>query len=297
MKALPAMKGRREFTNISVNPVDMTGWSYDDDHALAGAFDLSAFGTVQPGESVVLCEATAAGFRTAWNLIAAVKVIGGLGSTGIGGNNLARNDEINLFGADDVLVDRLTFGDQTYTGTIRTQNFSGQAVCSNLGQDDVHGWVRSVIADQFASTAGDVGTPGRYLTCSAATASTSTTTASSPTPRTSIRSSASSAADPACSLPCNQRPRVCPGALFLRDPARDESPTAAPDTALPDQGRDAAPPQPGICPASPPVCDTFSHSSLHPLAPPGPHANFAHARPLAPLSLRLSPGSSDYFRA
>jgi hypothetical protein len=43
-----------EFTNRSDAPIDMTGWSYDDDHAVPGAFSLSAFGVVQPGESVVL---------------------------------------------------------------------------------------------------------------------------------------------------------------------------------------------------------------------------------------------------
>ncbi|HYF14092.1 MAG TPA: CotH kinase family protein [Phycisphaerales bacterium] len=158
-----------EFTNISQDPVDMTGWSYDDDHAIAGAFDLSAFGVVQPGESVILAEAAASAFRSAWGLAPGVRIIGGLGSAGVGGNNLARNDEINLYDAADTLVDRLTYGDQSFPGTIRTQNFSGQATCANIGQDSVAGWVRSAVGDAFgsrASSAGDVGNPGAYLSCS-----------------------------------------------------------------------------------------------------------------------------------
>jgi hypothetical protein len=154
-----------EFTNISGQPIDMTGWAYNDDRALVGAFDLSAFGMVQPGESVILTEANPATFRTNWNVPATTKIIGNLGAVGTGGNNLSRNDEINLYDANDQLADRLPYGDQTYPGTIRTQNFTGQATCEFIGQDSATGWIRSVVSDQFGSVlslAGDVGTPGSY---------------------------------------------------------------------------------------------------------------------------------------
>lgn len=152
-----------EFTNMSSTPVDMTGWSFDDDHALPGTFDLSAFGTVQPGESVILTEAVADAFRTAWGLAPNVKVIGQLGATG--GNNLARNDVINLFDAAQNLVDRLAYGDQTYPGTVRAQNASGQACRDAIGFNDVSQWKLSMTGDAFGSflaTTGELGTPGRY---------------------------------------------------------------------------------------------------------------------------------------
>jgi hypothetical protein len=152
-----------EFTNMSGEPVDMTGWTFDDDHALPGAFALGGFGLVQPGESVVLTETAAEAFRTAWGLAAGVKIIGGLGISA--GNNLARNDEINLFDPSGAVMDRLTYGDQTFAGTIRTQNRSGQAPRDAVGQNDVAAWVRSESGDAFgswASALGDVGTPGRY---------------------------------------------------------------------------------------------------------------------------------------
>lgn len=152
-----------EFTNLSDEAVDMTGWSFDDDHAVPGAFDLSGFGVVQPGESVILTEAVAETFRTAWGLPAATKIIGGLGVTS--GNNLARNDVIHIYDATDALIDRLTYGDQTFPGTIRTQNFSGQTCLEHVGQDEIAGWVRSAVGDaygSYAATTGEIGTPGTY---------------------------------------------------------------------------------------------------------------------------------------
>ncbi len=65
-----------EFTNTGSTPVDMTGWSYDDNTQLPGSVSLSAFGIVAPGESVILADLTAAAFRTEWGLPASVKVIG-----------------------------------------------------------------------------------------------------------------------------------------------------------------------------------------------------------------------------
>src|SRR6185312_7524044 len=82
-----------EFTNVGDAPIDMTGWSFDDDSETPGTVDLSAFGTVAAGESVILTETAAADFRTAWSLCDAVKVIGG------NTTNLGRDDEINLFDA------------------------------------------------------------------------------------------------------------------------------------------------------------------------------------------------------
>ncbi|MGQ0628960.1 MAG: CotH kinase family protein [Phycisphaerales bacterium] len=154
-----------EFTNLSAAPIDMSGWSFDDDHAVPGAFPLTAFGVVQPGESVLLTEADPTAFRTAWGLPASVKVIGALGAVGVGGNNLARNDEINLYNSSGTLVDRLTYGDQSFPGTVRAQNNSGQTCRETIGQDSIVGWVRSSAMDvygSFASAAAELGTPGMF---------------------------------------------------------------------------------------------------------------------------------------
>ncbi len=151
-----------EFTNLGNSPVDMTGWSFDDDSRTPGTVDLSAFGIVQPGESVILAESADAAFRTAWGLSNSVKVIGGLTS------NLGREDEINLFDNNSQLVDRLTYGDERFPGTIRTQNISAWTEVENLTPAEINAeWQFSVVGDgqnSYTSTGGDVGNPGVYFT-------------------------------------------------------------------------------------------------------------------------------------
>lgn len=105
----------------------------------------------------MITEASANVFRTAWSLPASVQVLGGYT------NNLGRNDEINLFDDANALVDRLTYGDETFPGTIRTQNFSGNPGAGALGANSPSLWVLAAVGDTFgsyASTAGTVGNPG-----------------------------------------------------------------------------------------------------------------------------------------
>ncbi|BAQ65373.1 ExeM/NucH family extracellular endonuclease [Geminocystis sp. NIES-3709] len=150
-----------EFTNLGTIAVDMTGWSFDDDSRTSGSFSLTSFGTVQAGESIILTESDANTFRTAWGLDASVKVIGNLTQ------NLGRNDEINLYDNNGTLIDRLTYGDQTFTGTVRTQNASAWAFEEFLDSQTItNNWVLSAVNDaqsSYASTGGDIGNPGGYL--------------------------------------------------------------------------------------------------------------------------------------
>lgn len=149
-----------EFTNLGDVAIDMTGWSYDDDSREPGVLDLSAFGVVGAGESVIITEDLAESFRLQWGLSASVRIIGEYT------NNLGRNDEINLFDADGNLVDRLTYGDGAFPGSVRTQTISGNVLPGAAGQNDPFGWVLSADGDAFGSyfsTAGDLGNPGIYI--------------------------------------------------------------------------------------------------------------------------------------
>ncbi len=147
-----------EFTNTSAAAIDMTGWSFDDNSRSPGSQSLSAFGTVQSGESVILTDESATAFRTDWGLSAPTKIIGG------NMNNLGRADEINLYDNVNKLIDRLTYDDQTLGGP-RTNAVSANITVAKLGLNAPASAVLSVAGDQFGSYAdarGEIGNPGTY---------------------------------------------------------------------------------------------------------------------------------------
>jgi len=148
-----------ELTNISGGPLNMTGWSYSDEAQVPGTVSLSVFGTIAAGESVIISEPPAETFRTAWGLSPTVKILGS------NSTNLGRNDEINIYNASSVLVDRLNFGDQEFPGTIRTQNISGWGCNEALNQNMIAQWVLSTAGDAqspVSSQLGDFGRPGTH---------------------------------------------------------------------------------------------------------------------------------------
>jgi hypothetical protein len=148
-----------EFTNVDINPIDMTGWSYDDDGAVPGTVDLSAFGVVAPGESVILAEDDAAVFEADWGL-SGVSIIGG------NTTNLGRADQVNLFDSGGALADRITYGDQVFVGSIRAQNFSDWPCDTAIGADNIFDWFLSFLGDpqsSFTSANDDVGNPGSFV--------------------------------------------------------------------------------------------------------------------------------------
>ena len=154
-----------ELTNVGRGPADLTGWSYSDSTRTPApaltSLDLSAFGRVAPGESVVVSEVAAATFRTDWALDPAVKVIGG------NSVNLGRSDEINIYDETGALVDRLTYNDQG-TGDVagpRTDTSSAWVPEAALGLNTANVWAKSTLSDtesswQHASIAGFFGSPG-----------------------------------------------------------------------------------------------------------------------------------------
>lgn len=150
-----------ELTNLGSTAVDFTGWSFDDNSRVPGSFSLNAFGIVQPGESVIVTETAAETFRAAWGIPATVKIIGN------SNQGLGRADEINLYDNNGQLIDRLTYDDQSFTGTIRTQNVSGWTNGSNLDAQIINtGWVFSSVGDaqnSRTSSGGDIGNPGTYI--------------------------------------------------------------------------------------------------------------------------------------
>lgn len=148
-----------EFTNVGSAAVDMTDWSYSDTDA--APFDLlfgTVFGVVQPGESVILTDAVASDFQTAWGLAASVKIFGSNTNS-----NLGRSDMINLYDAAGTLVDTLTYNDQAGQGP-QTKNKSCNIPGTDYGYTIAQGtWVLASVGDVYgswASSGADVASPG-----------------------------------------------------------------------------------------------------------------------------------------
>ena len=150
-----------EFTNLGDTAVDMTGWSYADSDNTLGDVNLSSFGVLQPGESVILTDANATAFRTAWGFDASVKIIGSNET-----DNLGSSDEIHLYDMTSE-VDSLVY-DET---VVKTSGKSTTIPWNNL---DYHStasgsWALASVGDVYGSwtsSGGDIGNPGTYYASS-----------------------------------------------------------------------------------------------------------------------------------
>ncbi|MHC5062044.1 MAG: lamin tail domain-containing protein, partial [Planctomycetota bacterium] len=151
-----------EFTNVGGAAVNMADWSFSDENRDADDFDLSAFGLVQPGESVILTESPAEQFRTAWGLSSTTAIIGELGVNA--GSNLGRSDEINLYD-NGTLMDRLTYSDEDFPGMPRASGASAWVASGGVGWNDPYQWALSVPGDDqgsWSSSSDDIGSPGAH---------------------------------------------------------------------------------------------------------------------------------------
>lgn len=149
-----------EITNTTAAPIDMTNWSYSDSDRQP--FDVSfsgllLIGTILPGESIIFTESAPATFRAQWNLPASVRVFG----PNTNSNLSSGGDEINIYNAAGVLVDRLT-----YTAAFAAVGSSRNVLPANLGTNNASLTVLSTVGDQFGSflsTTGRAGNPGQYI--------------------------------------------------------------------------------------------------------------------------------------
>ena len=148
-----------ELTNVGALPVDLTGWSFDDDSGVPGTLDLSPLGVVAAGESVLVTDWDAILFEADWGLVG-VKILGG------NPVNLARNDTIHLFDATLALHDVLSYGDETFLGSPRTDGESASVCDEAIGGDFVWSWRLATPGDaqgSVTSLGGDVANPGSYV--------------------------------------------------------------------------------------------------------------------------------------
>jgi lamin tail-like protein len=151
-----------EFTNCGSTPVDMTGWSEDDSSATPdkSGHSLTGLGTLNPGESGIITEATPADFRAYWGLSTGVPVVGPYTNDNL--NTIS--DSITLFNSSETLVDRLDYSTSNGgSADMVTRNCPLDA----LGKNDNALWVNSYIGDAFGSFPAPqktsiIGNPGAY---------------------------------------------------------------------------------------------------------------------------------------
>ncbi len=149
-----------EFTNTSGAPIDLTGWSFDDQSSVAGTFDLSAAGTVAAGDSVIVCNVDPAVFAAEWALTGVVILGPNIDAA------LGRNDGIHLFDSTGQEVGRLLYGDENFPGSYRARDASAQVCVDGLGADNIYLWSESSVGDawgSFSAMSGDIGTPGSFV--------------------------------------------------------------------------------------------------------------------------------------
>jgi len=148
-----------ELTNVGTSPIDMTGWWFRDSSDSAAPLDLSEFGIVLPGESVVWTDWSAPLFKEAWGLGPDVDVIG-LAEPGLG-----RGDTIHVYDATDTVVDILQYDDRDVPGPPRTRQMSANIPLAALGMNDAAQAIASSEGDEFGSYVNarlEVGNPGIY---------------------------------------------------------------------------------------------------------------------------------------
>ncbi|HTW73472.1 MAG TPA: lamin tail domain-containing protein [Steroidobacteraceae bacterium] len=153
-----------QFTNLGSTPVDMSGWSEDDSTDDPGVHSLSGLGTLQPGESGILAEATQSSFDSAWDLSSSVPYVEEDGT-----DNLGKSDAIYLFDPDGDVVDELQYGGYGVSSGTSGPKTDGVAAVpdslSAIGADDWADWELLTAGEDGAIQAygesdGDVASPG-----------------------------------------------------------------------------------------------------------------------------------------
>ncbi len=150
-----------ELTNVGDAAQDMTGW-YDDvaqGTSAANRLDLSGFGTIQPGESVIVTDLSAADFRNEWGLKSSVKVLTDKQGVTPAVTMNGGPDTITIGNATGV-ADTLSYvaGDLSAKGVAAFVN-GGQLASTSL----TSGWTKTALVGDsegsWTSVSGSVGSP------------------------------------------------------------------------------------------------------------------------------------------
>jgi hypothetical protein len=146
-----------ELTNLGTSPVDITGYTMDDNSAsFLTSVPLLGVTSINPGESVPFFESagtpplTVQGFKDWWGLGSSAQVGYYLG-TGAGVSLSNNGDAVNIYTSTGALVDGVSFGNATKGVTFGWN--PGTLTFGGLSQTGVNGAF-------VAPKDGDIGSPG-----------------------------------------------------------------------------------------------------------------------------------------
>jgi hypothetical protein len=145
-----------QFTNLGTTAVNMAGWSEDDSTNTVGVHSLAGLGTLQPGQSGILAQASQSAFDAAWDLSSSVPYVVENGT-----DNLGKSETIYLYDGNDT-VDELTYGT---TGPTAKGTAAVPDSASAIGINDSADWVLLTAGQDGAirsggSATGDIASPG-----------------------------------------------------------------------------------------------------------------------------------------
>ena len=147
-----------ELTNVGTAPQSFAGWTYSGKPG-AGTLPLDDFGTVDPGESVLITDVTAPEFRTEWGLSGSVKIIDDK-SNGLSVTLDKGPDTPTVFDNTGAIVDDVSYAAGFFPG----KGVSAYPDAAHLGAEaDTTGWTLSTAGDgegSWTSASGSVGSPG-----------------------------------------------------------------------------------------------------------------------------------------
>jgi len=157
-----------EITNTGDAQQNMTGWSFSDNSRTPDETSIAGIGALDAGEVAVITEVSDAIFIQAWYTEPGKTALAAANIVENNVANLGRSDEVNIYDASDVLVDRVTYNDQTSNGP-RSEDISAvpkdtwNFTSANMGTDWVLSTDAQVIGEWKAGVSGasgPVGSPG-----------------------------------------------------------------------------------------------------------------------------------------
>lgn len=144
-----------ELTNFGASAVDISGWSMDDDSAIAGVAFLTGISQIGAGQSVVFMEGTGSANATFISTWFGAKppagfAIGNYAGSGIGLST--GGDQVNIFSNVGVLQAKVSFGSSTRGQTFDNAAGLNGTVVSQLSSVGING--------AFMNGSGEIGSPG-----------------------------------------------------------------------------------------------------------------------------------------